>query len=663
VQKQRSSSSSGSPSKAGPISYRSLLRWNIQIVRGAPRLFVAAVALSVIPVILAQYSVRLLSRIVSELGSSNTMKDDLVPSALLFLTISIVVIGLQFVGRLTAIRANGVMLGSLQQQLHDRLLAMPPAFHDEHDLGETTTIVMQDAVVCQPMLTELIASPFTLGVSLISALIFLTESLRDLHDVPATAQLVLIAVLLVVPPTGWWLFYRLRDAFDAMRSAHSALSSEFANSAIAPNEVRLLGAARQRSRAFALRMTELVSLRIRAGTRLEMSNQFQTAVPALLQAGFLTFAAVAATNDGPAAAGAILSIFYFVPKVIEPIDQLIRFFGSLQPMWAQATRIGAVLDASPRRPSAGGQLIEAAPDVTFDHVTFGYPGVPQPTLNDFSHVFPAGQIIAVVGRSGTGKSSLLSLIDGLREPDSGTVKIAGRPVQTFDQDSLCETVGVVSQFPLFIDDTVRANFQLGHDGATDAEIEAAARATGLWPALEKLGDRPLDAMVPRTAGRGLSGGERRRLALTRILLRRPKVLLLDEPTTGVDQLSIGMLMDALRVACKGMTVIMVEHNLDVVSGLADLVCCMENGKFSDVGTPDELANRPSLFSDLLVARERLTSTAGLQLHSVSLPRIGAGQTFDPWADQQDPDNDARVNGEATVSATSSANDAMSHGAV
>ncbi|HEX3996321.1 MAG TPA: ABC transporter ATP-binding protein, partial [Acetobacteraceae bacterium] len=599
-------------------------------------------------------SVRLLSRIVSGLGAANTVRDDLVPLAVLFLTISIVVIGLQFAGRLTAIRANGVMLGSLQQQLHDKLLAMPPAFHDQNDLGETTTIVMQDAIVCQPMLTELIAAPFTLGATLISALVFLLESLHDLHDVPAAAQLVLIAVLMVVPPIGWWLFHRLAHAFDAMRSAHSALGSEFANSAIAPNEVRLLGAARQRSRAFARRMSGLVTLRIRADTRLALSNQFQTAVPALLQAGFLTFAAMAATNDGAEAAGAILSIFYFVPKVIEPIDQLTRFFGSLQPLWAQAARIGKVLDTSPRRSASGGPPMEAAPDVTFDRVTFGYPGVPEPTLNDFSHVFPAGRITAVVGRSGTGKSSLLSLIDGLREPDSGTVKIAGRQVQSFDQEALCETIGVVSQFPLFIDDTVRANFQLGHDGATDAEIEAAARATGLWPALEKLGENPLDAIVPRTAGRGLSGGERRRLALTRVLLRRPKALLLDEPTTGVDQLSIGMLMEALRVACKGMTVIMVEHNLDVVSGLADVVCCMEGGKFSDVGRPDELANRPSLFRELLAARERLTSTVGMELHSVSLPRIGSGPAFDPWADQHDANSDAPANGEAMVPATSSA---------
>jgi ABC-type multidrug transport system fused ATPase/permease subunit len=224
------------------------------------------------------------------------------------------------------------------------------------------------------------------------------------------------------------------------------------------------------------------------------------------------------------------------------------------------------------------------------------------------------------------------------------VKIADRPIQTFGGSSLRETVAVVSQFPLFIADTVRANFQLVRDSATDAEIETAARSAGLWPALEKLSDSPLDVVVPRTSGQGLSGGERRRLAVARVLLLRPKVLLLDEPTTGVDPMSIGTLLDTLRIACKGMTVVMVEHNLDVVSSLADQVCCMENGKFSDVGTPDELAGRPSLFKDLLAARERLTSTADMDLQSVKLPSIAAGQTLGPWSDEEDPDDDMPVSG-------------------
>ncbi len=629
-----------SPFSAGPVSYRRLVGWSLQIVSGAPGLFVASVVIGVIPVVLTQYSVRLLSKIITALaqiasaqGLANAIDPGIRMLAGTYAAISILALALQYSYRIVTAHANGAMLGALQQRLHDRLLGMPPTYHDRNDLGETTTLVMADAQGCQPMLSELIASPVTQGVTLVSALLFLLQSLGELHDVPMVAQLVLVAVLVVVPQIGWWLSSRLRVAYDAMRVAQSALGSEFANSAAAPNEVRLLAAEPQRSRAFAQRLGAVVALRIRANTRTETANQFQTAVPTLLQIGFLTYAAVAAIQSGPAAVGAILSIYYFVPKVIEPVDQIVRFFGGLQMMWAQAARMGAVLDAVPQPARDGRSLADAPPTISFDRVTFAYPGAPSPTLQDLSHEFPAGRITAIVGRAGTGKSSLLALIDGLREPGSGAVRIADQPVQALGDAALRQTVAVVSQFPLFIADTVRANFQLARENATDAEIEAVARAAGLWEALVKQSDKPLDVVVPRTPGQGLSGGERRRLAVARVLLRHPKVLLLDEPTTGIDTMSIGILLDVLRAACKGMTVVMVEHNLDVVRGLADQVCCLEDGRFSDVGTPDELANRPSLFRDLLAARERLTSMADMEVHSVKLPSVAAGPTLDPWSDQ------------------------------
>jgi ABC-type multidrug transport system fused ATPase/permease subunit len=294
--------------------------------------------------------------------------------------------------------------------------------------------------------------------------------------------------------------------------------------------------------------------------------------------------------------------------------------------------MGAVLDAPVEPPRTVGTTIDAAPEVALEQVEFRYPGAPAPTLRDVTHVFPAGRISAIIGRSGSGKSSLFGLIDGLRMPDRGVVRIAGQSVAALGEAGLRETVAVVSQTPLLIADTVRANFQLARADATDAQIEAAARTAGLWPALLKLGgDRVLDIPISPTPGQGLSGGERKLLAVARVLLCQPRVLLLDEPTTGVDLVSIGTLLDALRTACSGMTVIMIEHNLDFVRGLADEVCCLVDGRFADIGSPAELAARPSLFRDLLAARERLVDTTSLQLRSVRLPSLSGGDAADPWA--------------------------------
>lgn len=620
-----------------PISYRRLLRWALLVVRTSWPLFLVSLALSVLPIVLGQYSVSLLSRIISLIGQAS-VDHHVVQLATIYACIALLAIVLQFSSRIANIRSNAEMLGALQQRLHDKLLAMPTSYHDTHDLGETTTIVLQDAAGCQPMLRELVAFPVTQGIALISAIYFLIQGLSQLKSVPLGAELTLAVVVIIVPPLTWLLSGGQRQAYDAVRNAQAALTTEFANSATTPTEVQLLGAEAQRSNAFARRLSALVAARIRSQSGLEFSNQFQTAVPTLLQVGFLTYAAIAAARSGGAAAGAILAIYYFVPKIIEPVEQIIQFFGGLDMLWMQATRMGTILDTPEEPSTASARTVpdgEAA--VALENVALRFSDTQAPVLRDLTHVFPAGKISAVVGRSGSGKSTILSLINGVRGPDRGNVSIVGRPITSLDRALLRTMVAVVSQSPLFISDTVRANFQLARADASDTEIEQVARATGLWPALVKLGgEQPLDFEVPRTVGRGLSGGERRLLAVARVLLRRPKILLLDEPTTGVDQLSVGTLLDGLRRACAGLTVVMVEHNLDFVRSFADQVCCLQDGRFADIGTPNELASRPSLFRELLVAREALTSTAHLEVRSLPMPSLAAGQSIDPFSDASQP---------------------------
>ena len=605
-------------------TYRQLLRWSLLVIGGAPRLFLAGLALSVVSLVLGQYSIRLLSRIITALASANPSQSGALGLTAWYIGVTVLVIALQIAARQVTIRADSAMLGSLQLRLHDGLLRMPPSYHDQHDIGETTTIVMQDAAGCQPMLRDLVSFPVTQGIGLVSALVFLVQSLNEIGDVPIGVQTVLAVVLLVLPFAGWWFSSRVRHAYDAVRNTQARVATEFANSATLPLEVRLMGAEQQRSYAFATRLHELMRLRVQAQTRAETSNQFQTTVPVLLQAGFLAFAAVAAVRSGAAAAGTILSVYYFVPKVIEPLDQMIRFLGGIQMILMQTSRLGNLLDATPpvslQAAATAASQVTTSPSVRFEAVTFSYASATVPVLRAVSHVFPAGRVTAVVGRSGTGKSSILALIDGMRSPQAGQIKVGDVPVTSPPSPTLLDQLAVVSQFPLFITDTIRANVHLAKRDASDAEIEEALRRIGLWPALVRLGgEAPLDYVLPRAAGQGLSGGERRQLAVGRMMLRQPKLLLLDEPTTGVDAMSVGQLMDGIRRACVGVTVIMVEHNLDVVQSFADEVCCLQDGVFVDIGTPEALAARPSLFSQLLAARSRLGDTGGMDIESVPMP--------------------------------------------
>jgi ATP-binding cassette subfamily B protein len=161
----------------------------------------------------------------------------------------------------------------------------------------------------------------------------------------------------------------------------------------------------------------------------------------------------------------------------------------------------------------------------------------------------------------------------------------------------------VAQFPLFIADTVRANFLLAKADATDAEIESVCRETGLWAVLLRAsGGKPLDYVLPRDVAQGLSGGQRRLLAVSRALLHRPSVLLVDELTAGLDNLTLQSLVDFIRKKCEGLTVIVIDHDIEgFISRVADQICVLDGGRIAAVGTHTELIHEDGLYRRLAQA--------------------------------------------------------------
>jgi ATP-binding cassette subfamily B protein len=284
-------------------------------------------------------------------------------------------------------------------------------------------------------------------------------------------------------------------------------------------------------------------------------------------------------------------------------------------------QVGELLDAAPAAP-AGGTVTPMGDAIVLDRVSFRYAADGRGVLDGLSHAFAPGRISAIVGLAGSGKSSILGLINALRAPTDGSVRIGGVATTAIDPAVLRQQVVTVSQFPLFVTDTARANFQLVKDDATDAEIEAVCRQTGLWAVLTRQGTtNPLDVMLSRTAGQGLSGGERRLFAITRALLRQPRILLLDEPTTGIDKLGVQALAERLPALLAGLTVIIVEHDMRFVEHVAADICCLEDGRFTAVGSAAALSAYPSLFQRLKTAQETLSTTSDLTIKSIPLPSL------------------------------------------
>ena len=634
------------PEEQSPISWIRLFRWARQALAGLFGPFFLITFIGLASAWMVQYNLQIVTNLIGsagagggaaaeapatqpdaaesgEAGAAATGKaagdgggfsfieaivpDDIVPSAILLAVTGVLVIALAFGNRVGTVWLNTLMLRKLQLRVHDKLLRLGPSYHRQHDMGEKQTIVTMYSQNAQPMLRDVLAFPIVRLGSLASALLLLFHNLNKLRTEGQGSMVyaVLAVLLIVLPIGGWYLSGRLRKASRVVRDKQAMISSTLVDSLTAPQEVQIMDAGGRRSATFAAKLKELAMAQVQAALRNEMSVQFQAAVPELLRIGLVLWAVFVFGRDNPGAAvQSIVGIYFFVPLVVQPIQEIIQFYSMLNASWPNIEKVGLTLEESEQVKDTGKKTVADIEsfDVVVKDVTFA----PQPDLTvlenlDFS--FPKDKITALVGEAGSGKSTILQMVARLFDPNEGQVLLGGTDIKELKLSSLRSVIGTVSQFPLFIEADVRQNLRLAEPDATDAQMEAACRTADVWPTLEKLAPSdPLSVHVPRVAGAGLSGGERRRLAIARAILTDPKILLLDEPSTGIDALSVRKIADELRKTSEGRTVLLVDHDMDLVEALADVVCCLEGGRISDVGTPKELTSRPSLFGRLLAAR-------------------------------------------------------------
>lgn len=616
------SSADVTPASARPaadeVDYRRMFRWAARVVRPVLGPFLLASVLTLLLEFLGSYNFQLLSSVIAKLtaggdaaGAPTSFVDRIVPAdvrvaAILLIVILFVRILLGFASRIATVASDNLMTGKLQLRLHAAFLRLGPGYHRSHDVGASVLTVTQFASGAQMILADILSFPLQRAFGLTVALVLLVGNLGKLGGAPPWLTAALIATLVVLPIGTWWLSRRLRGAFVRVREEQKHLQEELLDSLSQPSEVQIHGAEGERQAEVSSVLRDLVRGRIRAAAWQQVVDRFQTSIPQILQAVFLAYGVFLALRTGqPGAAGPILAIYYFVPQVVAPLQELLTFYVGIQTSWAQVEDVLRVLEAEP-------EIVESvdardAPSgmvpLSLEGITFSYAPDADPILDDVTHTFRPGAITAIAARSGGGKSTVLHLLVRLYDPQRGAVRLGDHDLRDLKIHSLRRQVAKVSQFPLFFHDTIRKNLLLANPDATDDDLREAARKTGLWDVLERVAERgtdPLDMVLPRALDQGLSGGERRLLAITRALLTDPSVLLLDEPTTGVDALSRARIAQLLRHLARDMTIILVDHNLgEFVVELAAEVCVLDEGRFVEVGSPDELERQGGLFQALL----------------------------------------------------------------
>jgi subfamily B ATP-binding cassette protein MsbA len=294
--------------------------------------------------------------------------------------------------------------------------------------------------------------------------------------------------------------------------------------------------------------------------------------------------------------GQLVSFVIYMVMIAGPVAQLGNLYGQIQESLGASERIFELLDAAPERPDSPTAI--ALPrlegQIIFDHVSFSYrPDVP--VLSDLSLTLPAGQMVALVGSSGAGKTTITGLIPRLYEPVSGQILVDGYNLQQVKIRSLREQIAMVPQEPTLFGGTIRENIAYGRLDATMAEIEAAAVAAH---ADEFIARQPLGyETIVGERGVKLSAGQRQRIAIARAVLRDPRILILDEATASLDNESEALVQDALRRLMRQRTTLVIAHRLTTIED-ADQILVLDHGQIVEQGKHAELLAREGVYARL-----------------------------------------------------------------
>jgi len=368
-----------------------------------------------------------------------------------------------------------------------------------------------------------------------------------------------------------------------------------------------------------------------------MVQVFLSSIPAIvyLIAGWLILGGTHGVT-----AGTIVAFTTVQARLLFPLMGLLRLALDLQTSGALFARIFEYLDLKPAiadradavsvsaaedectvkpedLPSAVDGLSRSAKGVprepigvVFDHVTFRYPDAKpgeRATLDDVSFTIEPGQFAAFVGPSGAGKTTVSYLVPRFYEVSSGSVRFGGRDVRELRGESLVSHIGVVSQETYLFHASIAENLRYARPGATDAELEAACRAANIHATIASFPDGYRTLVGER--GYRLSGGEKQRIAIARVLLKDPEVLILDEATSALDTVSERVVQTALDSASSGRTTIAIAHRLSTIVA-ADVIFVIDGGRLVEQGTHAELLARGGVYAGLYLQQSELTVAGG-----------------------------------------------------
>lgn len=497
---------------------------------------------------------------------------------------------------LTATVGNAVM-ARLRVKLFDHLQSMELAFFTRTKTGVIQSRLQNDVGGVAGVLNNTVSSVIGNTVTVLAALVAMLLLSWQLTLV----AIVLLPLLVIAQQRVGQVRARIATKTQESLSDMSAITQE----ALSVSGIMLAksfyrqGAEVERYRAENDTQRGLqVQLQMSGQWFFALVNVFLSVIPAVVY----LVAAWLLTQDVPVTAGTIVAFTTVQARLTFPLLGLMRVALDLQTSGALFARIFEYLDLKPAiTPSDDARPVDLAQvgRIRFDDVVFRYPDAPadqRPTLDRVSFEVEPGQFVAFVGPSGAGKTTVSYLIPRLHEASSGRVLFAGTDVRELTEDSLIAQIGIVSQETYLFHATIAENLRYAKPEATDEELEAACRAASIHATIASFPDG-YDTVVGERGYR-LSGGEKQRVAIARVLLKDPPVLILDEATSALDSVSERVVQGALDSAARGRTTIAIAHRLSTVAG-ADVIHVVDAGRIVESGTHGELLALGGVYAQLV----------------------------------------------------------------